>query len=140
MIINQISVFLENKAGQLKEVMSVLSKSNIDLRALNVAEAQEYGVIRFIVDDYELACKVLKENEYVYKTTPVVVVAIKDEVGGLSNLLEEISDDNFNIEYMYSIFSQIDNRALMVFKVDNAEKLENLLKTKGYNSVDIGIK
>lgn len=138
MIINQISVFLENKAGQLKEVMSILAKDNIDLRAINVAEAQEYGVIRIIVDDYELACKTLKEHEYVYRTTPVVVVALKDEVGGLSNLLDLIGE--FNIEYMYSIFSQIKDRALMVFKVDNAEKLEKLLLSKGYNSVDIGIK
>lgn len=140
MIINQISIFLENKTGQLKEVMSILAKDNIDLRAINVAEAQEYGVIRIIVDDYELACKTLKEHEYVYRTTPVVVVALKDEVGGLSKLLDAIDEGEFNIEYMYSIFSQIENRALMVFKVDDAEKLEKLLISKGYNSVDMGIK
>ena len=140
MIINQISVFLENKAGQLKEVISVLADNNIDLRAINVAEAQEYGVIRFIVDDYGLACDALKKHEYVFRTTPVVVVATKDEVGGLAKLLDAINESEFNIEYMYSIFSQISDRALMVFKVDDANKLENLLVTKGYNSVDIGIK
>lgn len=136
MIINQISVFLENKAGQIKEITKVLAANNIDLRAINVAEAQEYGVIRIIVDNYEQALKVLNEHEYVNRSTPVVVVALKDEVGSLSNLLSDIQEGNFNIEYMYSIFSQIDNRALMVLKVKEPEKLESMLLAKGYNNIE----
>lgn len=136
MIINQISVFLENKAGQIKEITKVLAANNIDLRAINVAEAQEYGVIRIIVDNYEQALKVLNEHEYVNRSTPVVVVALKDEVGSLSNLLSDIQEGNFNIEYMYSIFSQIDNRALIVLKVKEPEKLESMLLAKGYNNIE----
>lgn len=136
MIINQISVFLENKAGQIKEITKVLAANNIDLRAINVAEAQEYGVIRIIVDNYEQALKALNEHEYVNRSTPVVVVALKDEVGSLANLLSDIQEGNFNIEYMYSIFSQIDNRALMVLKVKEPEKLESMLLAKGYNNIE----
>lgn len=142
MIINQISVFLENRKGQLVEITTALSKNNVDLRAINVVEATEYGLIRFIVDDYKKACDVLKEYDFVYRTTPVVVAAVDDKVGGLSDLLNILKEEDFNIEYMYSIFSQINHRALMVFRVNDSDKLENILQGKGYNiSIDeLGIK
>lgn len=142
MIINQISVFLENRKGQLVEITTALSKNNVDLRAINVVEATEYGLIRFIVDDYKKACDVLNEYDFVYRTTPVVVAAVDDKVGGLSNLLNILKEEDFNIEYMYSIFSQINHRALMVFRVNDSDKLENILQGKGYNiSIDeLGIK
>lgn len=142
MIINQISVFLENRKGQLVEITTALSKNNVDLRAINVVEATEYGLIRFIVDDYKKACDVLNEYDFVYRTTPVVVAAVDDKVGGLSDLLNILKEEDFNIEYMYSIFSQINHRALMVFRVNDSDKLENILQGKGYNiSIDeLGIK
>lgn len=142
MIINQISVFLENRKGQLVEITAALSKNNVDLRAINVVEATEYGLIRFIVDDYKKACDVLNEYDFVYRTTPVVVAAVDDKVGGLSDLLNILKEEDFNIEYMYSIFSQINHRALMVFRVNDSDKLENILQGKGYNiSIDeLGIK
>ena len=142
MIINQISVFLENRKGQLVKITTALSKNNVDLRAINVVEATEYGLIRFIVDDYKKACDVLNEYDFVYRTTPVVVAAVDDKVGGLSDLLNILKEEDFNIEYMYSIFSQINHRALMVFRVNDSDKLENILQGKGYNiSIDeLGIK
>ena len=134
---NRVSVnFVTIKRYICLKITKVLAANNIDLRAINVAEAQEYGVIRIIVDNYEQALKVLNEHEYVNRSTPVVVVALKDEVGSLSNLLSDIQEGNFNIEYMYSIFSQIDNRALMVLKVKEPEKLESMLLAKGYNNIE----
>ena len=128
----QISVFLENRAGQLSNITKVLSENNIDLRAINIAETQDYGVLRIIPADAQKASAVLLENGFIMAMTPVIAVAVPDRPGGLNSLLEALSEENIGIEYMYSVFSSNSGEALMVLQVGEAEKVSALLSEKGF--------
>ena len=98
MSVYQISVFLENRAGQLAEITKDLADHNVDLRAISIAEASDYGVLRLIVDDTAQASAVLQDHEYVYSMTPVVVVSVNDAVGGLAPVLGILADEHIDIE------------------------------------------
>lgn len=136
MKIHQISVFLENRAGQLAEITGLLAEKGIDLRAINVAETTDYGVIRIITNDEEKACDVLKENGFVYSLSDVQAVAVPDEPGGLSVLLKVLADADIDILYMYSIFGQKDGKASMVFRVKDQGTFEGALKSAGIDLSD----
>ena len=133
----QISVFLENRAGQLSNITKVLSENNIDLRAINIAETQDYGVLRIIPADAQKASAVLLENGFIMAMTPVIAVAVPDRPGGLNSLLEALAEENIGIEYMYSVFSMNSGEALMVLQVGEAEKVSEILSTKGFRTVAI---
>ena len=105
MNVYQISVFLENRAGQLAELTKDLADHNVDLRAISIAETADYGILRLIVDDTAQASAVLQDHGYVYSMTPVVVVAVDDAVGGLAPVLSLLSEAGLDIEYMYSLFT-----------------------------------
>lgn len=128
MIKKQLSVFLENKNGQLSEITGVLADNNVNLMALNIAETADYGVLRLIVDDERKAAAVLSENDFILSVNPVEMIAVPNKPGGLHALLNKMSDAGIGVEYMYSIFGQADGQAYMIFKVDNPEKLEEIAK------------
>ena len=117
MNVTQISVFLENRAGQLSNITRVLSENGVDLRAINIAETQDYGVLRIIPADAQKASSVLLENGFIMAMTPVIAVAVPDRPGGLNSLLEALAEENIGIEYMYSVFSMNSGEALMVLQV-----------------------
>ena len=127
MAINQITVFLENKAGALLNVTKLLSDNKVDLRAINIAETADYGLLRLITADNESAEKVLKGEGLIFTETPVLAVAIADKPGALSDVLEVFAKENIDVHYMYSIFGNKDGRAYMIMQVENAEKAEELL-------------
>ena len=137
MNVTQISVFLENRAGQLSNITKVLSENNIDLRAINIAETQDYGVLRIIPADAQKASAVLLESGFIMAMTPVIAVAVPDRPGGLNSLLEALASENIGIEYMYSVFSMNSGEALMVLQVGEAEKVSALLEEKGFKVVSI---
>ncbi len=137
MNVTQISVFLENRAGQLSNITRVLSENGVDLRAINIAETQDYGVLRIIPADAQKASSVLLENGFIMAMTPVIAVAVPDRPGGLNSLLEALSEENIGIEYMYSVFSMNSGEALMVLQVGEAEKVSEILSTKGFRTVAI---
>lgn len=143
MNIHQISVFLENKAGQLAEITSILTENKIDLRAISIAETSDYGVLRMIVDDAEHASSVLLAGGFILSVTPVLALAVPDEPGGLAPILSILAKDNLDIEYMYSIFTHVKGRAYMVFRVTNEEVFLNLLAANNIPTVsneELGIK
>ena len=137
MNVTQISVFLENRAGQLSNITKVLSENGVDLRAINIAETQDYGVLRIIPADAQKASSVLLENGFIMAMTPVIAVAVPDRPGGLNSLLEALSEENIGIEYMYSVFSMNSGEALMVLQVGEAQKVSEILSTKGFRTVTI---
>ncbi len=128
MAITQISVFLENRAGQLSEITKILSDNNIDLKALNIAETADYGILRLISDDSDEAAKLLRNNGFIVTETPVVAAAVPNKAGGLNELLNIISNEDIDIEYMYSVFGQKDGLAYMIFKVKDTESFTSVLK------------
>ena len=97
MTVKQISVFLENKPGKLAEFTDVLSDNKIDMRALSLAEAADFGIARVIVDDVYNASTILKDAGYVFSMTKVVAAVIPDEPGGLSQVIKTLGDSGVNI-------------------------------------------
>ena len=139
MKIHQISVFLENRAGQLAEITGLLAADGIDLRAINVAETTDYGVIRLIADDEKKACETLKANGFVYSISDVQAVGVPDKPGGLSVLLKALADDGIDVLYMYSIFGQKSGKASMVFRVADQEAFDAALEKNGISAEDCGL-
>ncbi len=131
MTIQQISVFLENRSGQIAEITSVLAQNNIDLRAIHMAETADYGVLRLIAAEPQEASKILLEHGFVLSMTPVMAVAVPDEPGGLAKLLDILAQGGQDIEYMYSVFGHKDNLAYMIFRVSDMKRLEEILAGSG---------
>jgi hypothetical protein len=100
----QISVFLENKAGRLSHVTRVLGEAGINIRALSIADTSDFGILRIIVSDPEKAYRILKEANFTVSETEVIAVQVPDSPGGLATVLEQMSDANLNIEYLYAFF------------------------------------
>ena len=130
-MVYQISVFLENRAGQFAEITTILAENHIDLRAMSIAETADYGVLRMIVDNAEKATSILMQHGYLLSMTPVLVIAVPDQPGGIAPVLATLAEGSIDIEYMYSLFTHIEGKAYIVFRVADAEKFVSLLKEHG---------
>ncbi|MCI9334265.1 MAG: ACT domain-containing protein [Lachnospiraceae bacterium] len=142
MTIPQISVFLENKAGQLADITGILSENQVNMRAISIAETADYGILRLIVDDAPRASSILLEHGFILTMTPVVGVAVSDAPGGLSKVLGVISRAEIDVEYMYSVFGQRDGQACMIFRVADSDALTKLLEANGIGTItgeDLGL-
>lgn len=141
MKITQISVFLENKKGRLYEVCALLGRHQINIRALNIAETPDYGVLRMVVDQPDEAIRVLKERNIIASRTDVVAVEISDRPGGLADILKVLEGSDVNVEYMYGFFEKGPDKAVIVFRFDRPEDAIRLLKKHRIpvvQSADIG--
>ena len=127
MNIHQISVFLENRAGQLAEITHLLAENHIDIRALSIAETSDYGLARMIVDDSYKASSVLLEHGDILSMTPVYAVEVPDKPGGLAELLNVLAENHIDIEYMYSLFTHREGHAYMVMRITNEPKFLGVL-------------
>ena len=137
MSIKQISVFMENKPGTLEEMTDVLAKNNIDMRAISVAEAEDFGIARLIVDDVYETATVLKDAGFVNKLSEVLAVEIPDIPGGLNKVLKTLSAAQVNLEYMYAFLVGKDvDKAFLIMKVAHIDRAESTLKIGGFNLVD----
>ncbi|MDD3409059.1 MAG: acetolactate synthase [Methanobacteriaceae archaeon] len=128
MKIKQLSVFIENKEGRLKNALNVLSKENINIRALSVADSEKYGILHLIVNDNEKAKKALEKENLIVKETEVIVVGIPDKPNGLNHILEILEKDGINVEYIYAFVSTKADEAVVVMKIEDIEKGLKLLK------------
>ena len=132
MSVKQVSVFLENRPGTLKQMTGVLADAKVDMRALSLAETSEFGIARIIVDDVCGAVDILRENDFVASMTSVLAIEIPDEAGGLDKLLTCFADADINIEYMYAFLGgKKEKRAYMIFRVADAEAAEKTLEGHG---------
>lgn len=127
MTVKQISVFVENKAGGLDEVTSVLAENKINMRALSIADTKDFGILRLIVDDPDKTVEVLRNSGFVLSVTPVLAVAIVDEPGGLSRILGYLSSNGVNLEYAYAFITRKSDSAYMILRVENVEKALSIL-------------
>ena len=130
-MVYQISVFLENRAGQFAEITTILAENGIDLRAISIAETADYGILRMIVDDAQKATSILMQHGYRLTMTPVLVGSVTDQPGGIAPVLATLAEGNIDIEYMYSLFTHIAGKAYIVFRVADAEKFIALLGSHG---------
>ena len=136
MAVKQISVFLENQPGKLAELAGVLSTQKINLRAISVAEASDFGIVRIIVDDVFNAVTVLKSENYVCSITDVLAVEVQDEAGMLANMIGVLGAEGINIEYMYTILGKKTNVAYMIIRTNADAQAAKILEAKGFKSVD----
>ena len=142
MTIPQISVFLENKAGQLADITNILSENQVNMRAISIAETADYGVLRIIVDNASKASSILLEKGFILTMTPVVGVTVSDTPGGLGKVLGVISQAEIDVEYMYSVFGQKEGQACMIFRVADTDGLIALLEKNGIGAItgeDLGV-
>ena len=142
-MVYQISVFLENRAGQFAEITTILAENGIDLRAISIAETADYGILRMIVDDAEKATVILKQHGYLLSMTPVLVIAVPDRPGGIAPVLATLAEGHIDIEYMYSLFTHIAGKAYIVFRMSETEKFIALLESHGITpatSEELGIR
>jgi len=128
MSIIQLSVFLENRLGRLNDVLMILSENKINIRALSLADKANYGILRLIVNDAPAAIKKLKKENIAVNSSPVVAAEVKDKPGGLLEIVEILVDNIVNIEYMYAFMEKSGDKAVVVLRVEDTERAEEILK------------
>lgn len=135
MTINQLSIFVENKAGTVAKITKSIADAGVSIRALSVADTQEFGILRLIVSDVEKAKEALHENDCVVSITKVIGVEIPDVAGGLSSVLELMSLNNINVEYLYAFITISGQHAYVVLRVEDNDKAAKILKENGVKLV-----
>jgi hypothetical protein len=127
MRVEQISVFLENRAGRLAEITRVLGEAGVSIRALSLADTSDFGILRLIVNDNDKAKAVLKEKGFTVGKTSVVAVEVEDRPGGLNRILEILSQEDINVEYMYAFVQHTGENAVIIFRFDEIDAAVKLL-------------
>ena len=127
MRVEQISIFLENRAGRLAEISRVLGEAGVNIRALSLADTSDFGILRLIVSDNEKAKTALKQHGFTVGKTNVVAVEVEDKPGGLNRILEILSRENINVEYMYAFVHHSGENAVIIFRFDDIDGAVKLL-------------
>lgn len=128
MKVDQLSIFLENRAGRLAEVTRLLSEAGVNIRALSLADTSDFGILRLIVSDFDTAKAKLKENGFTVGRTSVVAVEVSDQPGGLHNILTMLQDAGINVEYMYAFVQQSGDSAVLILRFDRTDQGIELLQ------------
>lgn len=131
-MVEQVSVFLENKPGRLAELTRALGDARINMHALMIADTSEFGVVRIIADQPERACSVLEDRGFGVSVAQVIAVEVPDRPGGLADLLEALGEAGMNIDYAYCFVEPSGDKAVDVFKVDDPGA-ESVLAAAGFN-------
>lgn len=135
MAIKQLTVFVENKKGTVVTVTDILSKNNINLRALSIAETQDFGILRLIVNDEVAAEKVLTEAGFLIKVVDTVGVKIGDEPGKLTAALSVLDKADINVEYLYAFMARTEKHAYVVLRVEDNAAAEKALSDAGFHMI-----
>jgi hypothetical protein len=135
MKLNQLSLFLENKPAHLKVPCQVLADAGINILTLALADTEQFGILRLVVQEWERAKDLLEQAGCVVNVTEVVAVEIEDRPGGLAELLELIDSSSINIEYMYAFTFGRDDRAVMIFRFEEPDAAIESLQSQGVNVV-----
>ena len=135
MAIKQLTVFVENKQGALVSITDTLASNNINIRALSIAETEDFGILRLIVNDVETAKETLTEKGYLIKVTNVVGVKIGDAPGKLTAALSVLDKAGINMEYLYAFMTRTEKHAYVVFRVEDDEAAESALESAGFHLI-----
>ena len=134
MAITQLSVFLENKPGQLAAAVKLISEGGVNIRALSLADTRDFGILRLIVSDNKKAKELLMEKSIVTET-PVIAVKMEDEAGALNRILQSLQEEQINVEYLYAFTGAAAYSAYTVLRVDDAAHAELVLKNAGVSTL-----
>ncbi len=133
MKLHQLSVFLENRPGQLTVPCKALAEAGLNILTLSLADTHQFGILRLIVRDWEKARDVLDEAGCVVKATEVTAIEVPDRPGGLLDLLDVIEDAALNVEYMYAFTYRSEEKAIMVFRFEKPDEAIEKLQAAGVN-------
>ncbi len=131
MKVQQISIFIENKSGRLAEVARVLGEKGVNIRALSLADTSDFGILRLIVDNTDVAKDILKASGFTVSKTEVVAVEVPDQPGGLSSILGVLDEAKVNVEYMYAFVERNAGNAVIIFRFDETDDAIKVLQQKG---------
>lgn len=131
MKVKQLSIFLENQSGRLAEVMDALGKQNVNIRALSLADTSGFGILRLIVNDVEKGHEVLRDKGFTVSETDVLAIEVKDQPGGLGNILDALAEKGINIEYMYAFVEKSGENAVVIFRIENVDAAITALQVSG---------
>ena len=135
MKVKQISVFLENKNGRLSEVTRILSEAGISLRAVTIADTADFGILRLIVEEPDRCLKLLQDNKFTARVTEVIGVRINDKPGALHEVLQIFEDNGVNIEYLYSTMMVLEDKVVIMFKVEDIDHGLDIIKKNGMEAI-----
>ncbi len=138
MAIRQLSAFLENKPGALVAVTEALSRAGVDMRALSVADTQDFGILRLIVNDPDAARDALTREGILTAENPVVAVGVPDKPGALTSLVRLLAAKEINVEYLYAFLAPVKGRAFVALRVPDAAAAEEILRAAGFDTVSEG--
>ena len=135
MAIKQLTVFVQNTKGSIATVTDILAKNEINIRALSIAETEDFGILRLIVNDEKAAEKVLLEQGYLIKVVEVVGVKIGDAPGKLTAALDVLDKADINVEYLYAFMARTEKHAYVVLRVEDNNTAENALTGAGFKLI-----
>ena len=136
MLTKQLSIFLENKKGRFTEVANILGNAGINMTAFTVSENSDFGILRIIVNDCDLALRALNEAGFTTKVTGVAAVEIEDKPGSLAAVMELFQKNNINIEYLYASLEGQSGKAVVIFKLEDTEKGLKILSDHGLSMLE----
>ena len=131
MKVKQLSIFMENRAGRMAEIARQLGEARINIRALSLADTSDFGILRLIVNDVEKAVKVLRDAGHTVSLTDVVAVEVPDTPGGLASVLDPLRGAGVNVEYMYAFVEKATDKAVVIFRFENADAALKVLSKAG---------
>ena len=135
MSLKQLTIFVENKQGTLVDITDILAKNNVNMRALSIADTQDFGILRLIVDNNDVATTALQDAGYLIKMTDVVGVKIGDQPGKLSKALEVLDEAEINMEYLYAFMARTEKHAYVVLRVADNGAAEKALENAGFHMI-----
>ena len=136
MKLKQLSVFLENKPGRLRELCAVLAENGINIITLSLADTEQFGILRLIIKEYDKAKALLEEKGFVAKLTDVIAIEVNDQPGGLSDILKIEEAAGISVEYMYAFTIKSGENAVLLFRFDDMDKAVAALQQSGLNILE----
>ena len=134
-MLQQLSIYAENKRGTMQNITEVLVQENINIWGSCTNDGAEYGINRMVVSDPKKDMEALEGVAYLCKLTSVSGVEVEDEVGNLNKLLKALSESNININYIYLSFNRASGKPVLVFQTQDTAEVEVCLKNKGFSVV-----
>jgi len=132
----QLSIFVENKLGKINKITGILEKEKINLRAMTIADSGTFGIVKIITDNNRKAFYILKKTNFLVSLQDVVVVEIPDKVGAFHKVAKILEDKKINIEDAYGFIIEEGEKAALILKVPEPERVEKILKKKGYKLIE----
>ncbi len=135
MKIKQLSLFLENKPGALSRPVKLFAKARLNILTLTLADTQQFGILRFVVHDWQKAKQLLEDSGFVVKVTDMVAIEVADKPGGLAGILATVEKARINLEYMYGFTLKNEGKGLLAFRFDDPDTAIAALQKQGISPV-----